>query len=370
MTKRGKSRLLYDMARQHPQFLKMAMRIAWRNATNLIDYNFMKGQSFQPKGVTVRISGQCNLHCQMCNYRHLGFFDTTQMLPVAIFEKVIDEVYPHKLHISLTGGEPLLHPDIVECVRYTKERGLSCSLVTNGWSLARYAEGIVGAGVDVVSVSIDGPEEMHDKIRGRKGLYRRIMEGVREVNKFKKRPLLFFSTTIQADNYADLEMVVDDAIKAGIDGVSIQHLQTRTPDRTSLHNQMSPEFQVRDGWIDESLLRVDTTVLQGVLKKAAEKGLFVNVFPVLSPQDMSTWYTDPVQLLSARRIKCPWVMANVFHDGTMRMCDDIILGDLKEDGFWEIWNGEKMMDFRRTVKKSKIFPICATCCSLYRTHII
>ena len=165
-------------------------------------------------------------------------------------------------------------------------------------------------------------------------------------------------------------MVVDDAIKAGIDGVSIQHLQTRTPDRTSLHNQMSPEFQVRDGWIDESLLRVDTTVLQGVLKRATEKGLFVNVFPVLSPQDMSTWYTDPVQLLSAHRIKCPWVMANVFHDGTMRMCDDIILGDLKEDGFWEIWNGEKMMDFRRTVKKSKIFPICATCCSLYRTHII
>jgi hypothetical protein len=63
-------------------------------------------------------------------------------------------------------------------------------------------------------------------------------------------------------------------------------------------------------------------------------------------------------------------MANVLHDGTMRMCDDIILGDLKEEGFWDIWNGARMMDFRRVVKKIKTLPICATCCSLYRTQTI
>ena len=369
MTTPTRPRLLLDQMRQHPQFLKIATRIAWRNTTSLVDYNFMDGRSFPPKAVTFRISGQCDLYCQMCNFRHGGFLDA-RMLPIDIFKKVIDEVAPHKLFVALTGGEPLLHPNIIEAIRYIKERGLYCSLVTNGWRLARYADDIVGAGVDMLTISIDGTKEMHDRIRGREGLYDRIMEGVREVKKFKKHPLFFFSTTIQADNHTLLERVVEGAIEAGVDGVNIQHLQTRPPDRTSLHNEMFPEFKVRDGWINESLLQVDTTVLQDVLERAKQKGLFVNVFPVLSPQEMATWYTDPMQLLSSRRIMCPWVMANIFHDGTMRTCDDIILGDLRKEGFWEIWNGERMAEFRRTSRKSKTFPICATCCSLYRSHTI
>ncbi len=369
MTPKTTPGLVLDQMRQHPQFLKIMARAAWRNATSLIDYNFMAGRSFPPKAVTFRISGQCNLYCQMCNFRHTGYLDS-HMLPIDIFKKVIDEVAPHKLFVAFTGGEPLLHPNIIEAIRYTKERGLYCSLVTNGWFLARYAEDLVGAGVDMLSISIDGPKEMHDRIRGREGLYDRIMEGVREVRKFKEGPLFFFSTTIQSDNYTLLERVVEDAIEAGMDGVNIQHLQTRPRDRTSAHNERFPEFKVRDGWINESLLQVDTTALQGVLKRVKQKGLFVNIFPVLSSQEMATWYTDPIRLLPDRRIKCPWVMANVFHDGTVRMCDDVILGDLREAGFWEIWNGERMVEFRKTARECKTFPICATCCSLYRSHTI
>jgi MoaA/NifB/PqqE/SkfB family radical SAM enzyme len=165
-----------------------------------------------------------------------------------------------------------------------------------------------------------------------------------------------------------LEQVVDEAIKAGVDGVSMQHLQTRPLNRTSLHNQMFPELRVRDGWINESLLEVNTPILQDVINRAKHKGLLVNVFPFLSPNDMATWYSDPALLLNGHRIQCAWNMANVYHDGTMRMCNDIILGDLKEAGFWEIWNGEKMIEFRKQAKKSKTFPICATCCSLYRSN--
>jgi MoaA/NifB/PqqE/SkfB family radical SAM enzyme len=117
-----------------------------------------------------------------------------------------------------------------------REKGLHCSLVTNGWFLALFAEDIVNAGLDILTVSIDGPQEIHDKIRGRKGLYQRVLEGVREVKKYSNRPPLFFSTTIQADNYRRLAEVVDCAIEVGMDGVNIQHLQSRTPDRTSLHN--------------------------------------------------------------------------------------------------------------------------------------
>jgi MoaA/NifB/PqqE/SkfB family radical SAM enzyme len=370
MTIKGRTALLYDLARQHPQFIKLGLRIAWRNATNLVDYNLNNGRSLPPKAVTFRMSGKCNLDCQMCNFRHTGFLDTDDMLPLEIYKKVIDDVHQQVFHVSLTGGEPLLHPDIVEFVRYAKLKGMSCSLVTNGSALAHYAKDIVNAGVDILTVSIDGPEEMHDSIRGMHGLYGKIIAGLREVQKCEKRPVLFFSTTIQADNYTHLETVVENAIQAGVDGINFNHLQTLPRSRTALHNLLHPSYPVRNGWSNESLREVDTEALQTILQRAKQKGLLVNVFPMLSPQDMTTWYADPMQLLPGQRIRCPWVMGNVYHDGTMRTCDDIILGDLKTEGFWDIWNGDRMVAFRQQAKKSKTFPICATCCSLYRSHAL
>ncbi len=359
-----------NIIRKHPQYIKIAGRIIWRNTTALLDYHFLKGRSFPPKSVTFRISGQCNLYCQMCIYRHAGFLDTTKMLPWAIFKKVIDAVYPYKLFVIFTGGEPLLHPNIIECLNYIREKGLYCSLTTNGCDLADLAEDIVKSGVSFLTVSIDGPEELQDRIRGRPGAYRRAMEGLKAMAKFEKRPLLVINTSIQKDNYVHIEEIVEAAIEAGVDGVNLQALWTRPPDRVALHNQLNPEYQVRDGWVDDSLLAIDFEVLDGVLKRAREKNLFVNIFPAFSSQQMHTWYTAPVQLLNTRQVKCPWMMATVFHDGTMRMCDDVIIGDLNKEGFWEIWNGERFVKFRQALNKHKNFPICAGCCSMYRDELI
>ena len=190
-----------ELIRHNPHVINLIARIAWRNTNNFIDYNLADGRSFAPKAVTFRISGVCNLYCKMCNFRHGGILDSKDVLPMDIFYNVLDDVYQKKLWISFTGGEPLMHPHIIDCIRYVREKGLHCSLVTNGWFLALFAEDIVNAGLDILTVSIDGPQEIHDRIRGRKGLYQRVLEGVREVKKYSNRPPLFFSTTIQADNY-------------------------------------------------------------------------------------------------------------------------------------------------------------------------
>jgi MoaA/NifB/PqqE/SkfB family radical SAM enzyme len=363
------ARFLMRVVRWHPQFLLILARIAWRNVTALIDYH-MNGRSLPPKGVTFRISGQCDLKCQMCIYRNAGFLDTAQMLPLEIFKKVIDQASSSKPFITFTGGEPLLHPEILECLSYVKEKGLYCSLTTNGLRLAQYAEGIAKSGLDLLVVSLDGPQEVHDRIRGRAGAYQKALEGIRKVKGFARRLLLFVNTSIQADSYQRIEELVDELVGLGVDGMNVAVLWTRPPERSASHNRLFPEYSVRDGWIDESLMQIDFRVLEVVLNRARKKDLFVNFFPLSSIQQMRTWYTDPRQLLNGHRLKCPWMMANVFHDGTMRMCDDIVLGDLKIQDFWEIWNGEKMARFRRTLRANRNFPICAGCCSMFRDRAI
>jgi MoaA/NifB/PqqE/SkfB family radical SAM enzyme len=221
-----------------------------------------------------------------------------------------------------------------------------------------------------LTVSLDGPQEIHDRIRGRAGAYQKALEGIRRVKEFHRRLLLFINTSIQADSYQHIDKLVDELISLGVDGMNVAVLWTRPPERSALHNERFPEYPVRDGWIDKSLLQIDFKALELVLNRARKKDLYVNFFPMSSIGRIRTWYADPMQLLDGHRLKCPWMMANVFHDGTLRMCDDIVMGDLKVQGFWDIWNGEKMAGFRRTLRENRNFPICAGCCSMFRDRAI
>lgn len=361
---------LGKVMREHPALLRVAARVAWRNLTNIIDYNLMGGHSFRPKAVTFVITGQCNLNCRMCVSRNSGILDMTEMLPLPIFKRVIDEVHPFNPFVVFTGGEPLLHPQIIECLEYVRDKGLHSSLATNGWFLAEHADAIAESGLDILGISIDGPEEVHDRIRRRKGTFQRAFEGIRQVKRNGKRPLIFLNTCIQTDSYAHIDQLVDDASEVGVDGMNVQVLWTRPPDRAALHNELFPEFSVGDGWIDETLAEIDFEVLEDVLRRAQERSLFVNVFPAFSPNQRQTWYVDPARLLGSQRLKCPWMMAYVFRDGTIRMCEEIILGDLKQDGFWDIWNNERMVKFRRTLRENRNFPICAGCCRMVRDSLM
>jgi MoaA/NifB/PqqE/SkfB family radical SAM enzyme len=350
---------------RHPQFLGMINRIAWREFTSLIDYNHKEGKSFPPASVTFKVSGKCNLNCKMCIYRHTGFLEDGRLLSFEIFKKVIDQVYQTKPFISLTGGEPLLNPSIADFLNYAKERRLTCSMVTNGWNLAQWSEKIIASGVDALVVSIDGPEEVHDWIRGQSGAYRRAFEGIKEILSHAKRPLVFVNAAIQARNYTHLNQLAHEVRQVGVDGMNIQVLWNRPPERVNWHNQSFPEYPVREGWSDPSLYKIDFNRLETEWGRLKENPLMVNLYPSFSMRQVQTWYTDAEQMLYQRRARCPWMMAVIFQDGTLRACDHFVMGNLRNENFWEIWNGEKMVNFRKSLRKSKNLPICAGCCNLF-----
>lgn len=69
--------------------------------------------------------------------------------------------------MNVTGGEPLLHPDLFEVLAEIKKRGFSAFLLTNGTLLEHEQAGrLADLGIDGVQVSIEGPEAIHDSIRG------------------------------------------------------------------------------------------------------------------------------------------------------------------------------------------------------------
>ena len=106
------------------------------------------------------------------------------------------------------GGEPFLHPDILRILKKTRELGLFSIINTNGMMLLTLADKLVECPPDMIIVSIDGTEKIHDKIRGLKGTYSRVINGIKKLNENKKfKPLIALNCVVTEDNYQILSEV-------------------------------------------------------------------------------------------------------------------------------------------------------------------
>lgn len=124
----------------------------------------------------------CNLHCRHCRRLSTG---------AGAREFGADEAKDWIKTLSdwrrplliLSGGEPLMRPDIVELAAYSVERGLAVALATNGVLMTReIADGLRRAGVRRVGVSLDGASEgRHDGVRGVRGAFGAALNALRLV---------------------------------------------------------------------------------------------------------------------------------------------------------------------------------------------
>jgi MoaA/NifB/PqqE/SkfB family radical SAM enzyme len=107
----------------------------------------------KPLQCSLYVTDRCNLNCGYCTeYNNSRPHPTLEDLKLWI-RKIRDL---GTMRIALVGGEPLLHPDIVEIVRYCRELGFATSLTTNGFLLTRKLVGeLEGAGLQVLQISVD-----------------------------------------------------------------------------------------------------------------------------------------------------------------------------------------------------------------------
>ena len=126
---------------------------------------------------------RCSLRCRHCGsdcHTTSGVKD----MPFEDFAKVlrrISEKYdPHKVFIIITGGEPLMRPDIASCGRAIYDMGFPWGMVTNGMLLDRRRfDSLLKAGIHSATVSLDGFEADHEWMRGVPGSYARALNAIR-----------------------------------------------------------------------------------------------------------------------------------------------------------------------------------------------
>jgi len=319
----------------------------------------------------------CDLDCQMCWVRPgiSGANHEEQALSKDQWCRVIDELAVWRPRLTITGGEPLLEPFAVDLVRYAANIGFRVNLGTNGTHLDSIADELVRSGLQDLSVSLDGPKDVHDRIRRKEGAFDAVREGVARLLEIRRRhhstplPYVRLNCTLTKANQGNLREVVSLAQEWGVDSLSFQHLWSITPEILHRHNdRFAQVFQQESPNLSGFLVdgqAPDPITLAHELEdlSAGQYRLPVYVYPNLDAAQILQFYQQPDMALR-NRCRSRWLRTDIKPNGDVTPCLSFVAGNLRQMAFSDIWNNSRYRMFRRQLLTG-IFPGCHRCCGLF-----
>jgi len=147
-----------------------------------------------PLLVDLELSSRCNLSCPMCPTVTEEFIQKRVTpfkkgaLDFRLITRIIDEIAGKVYALRLSWvGEPTLHPKFIDAIRYAKQKGIrEVSFLTNGTKLKLdYFKKVAEAGADWITVSIDGMDEVYNKIRAPLK-FDETLEKIRQIKRYKE----------------------------------------------------------------------------------------------------------------------------------------------------------------------------------------
>jgi radical SAM protein with 4Fe4S-binding SPASM domain len=350
-----------------------------------IDYS-LNNPTF-PKVVDIELTVLCNLRCRMCWWwgeNGIGFkllenkdpLIYAQLSREEIFS-IIDQIAKYGPSLYLSGGEPFIRKDTIDIIEYAVSKGLSVSLTTNGTLIdEELAKKLAKIKNLRLTFSVDGPREIHDKIRG-EGNFDKTITAIKYIKKYKDGlyPMLNTNTTFSAELLGHTEELIKELILIGVENISFQHLWFTDKKHAQLtRNILKKEFLIDDNSMESHI--IETFSSEFIKKLAIEVEHLQNkrfrvpvrVNPRLSKEEIIKYYTD---LNWSKKYFCniPWTKILIKANGDAMFCPDewitkYKLGNIRENSIIDLWNSNEAKRFREVLLRYKLFPICTRCCSI------
>ncbi|MGF7431528.1 hypothetical protein BFT35_08495 [Thermoanaerobacterium thermosaccharolyticum] len=189
-----------------------------------------------PIGIACEITNKCNISCKHCCVDAVN--GDINELTTEQWKYIIDQISENRVFvITFTGGEALLREDVFDLIKYSKEKKLGTSLLTNGSLLnVKTLEKLINSGLDSISISIDGVGEVHDEFRGTNGLYKKVISIIPQI---VRSNLNFGVITVLHKNIINnLYNLLQSLNDLGVKNVSLAYY--RLSGRGSINNILRP----------------------------------------------------------------------------------------------------------------------------------
>jgi len=296
-----------------------------------------------PYAVQWYISGRCTHKCLYCGLGKTGEFADNlknEELSLEKIKSVLDELKEIGVfYVAFTGGEPLLLKDIIEAIRYAKQKGFMASITTNATQLnEEVAKGLISTGIDTIGISLDYIDETHDKIRHFPGAFKAVDKAIDNLLKHmgKAKSSIGISTVVSKYNYNRLRDIFEYAKKKGISGVALQPFV-----KAQIENDhINKEFALNEQEI--SVFDKEVKYLQKHYGKLFNSSNFFT-------EHISAYFRE----INLKKLKCFAGTSDlsIFPDGSVGICPFLpSVGNLKTSSLKEIL---KTAGFKALCKRAK-----------------
>lgn len=361
--------------------------VFWKATYGLKDRFGSKGHISKLMRIDLKPTERCNLHCPICgqwgdhgSYR-TGLHKAHRGLPIGVWNRLIDEMKDIRPLFYIWGGEPLLYPDIIPLIKKIRSIGAPCFMVTNGRALEELAEEIVDASPDMLLISLDGPEGIHDTIRGQSGLYNSIISGLEKVESAKKKrgsmyPLIMTTTTLSSANQHSLVDLFTDLRerKVPLDSalIALPWMVTEEECR-SYEEALKRRFSYNEpsfarGFVNElgedSIFQLQQEVER---LKTMDFPFSLAFFPDIPTHSWDSFLHQEKVTLGKNSCNAIYTTVQIAANGDVSSCrdfPDLVHGNIKEQSLCSILNNKSFCNFRKEIKKEYL-PLCHKCCNLY-----
>ncbi len=326
--------------------------------------------SWTPAVVFIEVTNRCNLLCETCPRTYF----TREPLHSLTFDQfvTITDQFPAMRRAVLHGiGEPLLNRELPRMIAHLKARNVEVLFNSNGALLTpAWQEALVRSGLDQFRCSIDGAQPAtYAAIRGADVLHK-ITEGLRGLVAVKARlgavtPHISIWCVATRLNLTELPDLVRLAAQLGVPEVYMQRLTYFAQEPAAQFGMAREEFGIfgREDDLQEQIIAAceALSAVLGVRFRASGARDPRGSLQAARQADAAPW----------RACLRPWTTAYITANGNCLPCciapfatsdyESVILGNLFERPFAELWNEEPYRQFRRQLLSAHPHPACANC---------
>lgn len=273
---------------------------------------------------------RCNLACLHCGSDCVRD-DSTQAREIGAdlvrreLSSIAKYYPPRNCTFAIIGGEPLLRPDIIEAGAFSAELGYSWGITTNGMLLNKnMIRRLKEAGIKTISVSLDGIEADHDRLRNCKGSYRVVTSAIRDLLEARFIRQFDVICCVSKINIERLDQFVEELVKFNVPAV-----------------RFTPVFsRGRAGGSRELMLeKADYMKMLNFIAKqrATQTAIKVNL------SEEGYWGPEWECVVRDEFHYCASgiQIGSILHDGSVTGCPSVsrkfLEGNIKDDPFIDIW---------------------------------
>lgn len=305
----------------------------------------------EPRIIAWEITRSCNLSCVHCRASAQHGPYENELSTQECFDLVDEIASFSKPIIILTGGEPLMRPDIFEVAKKARSAGLTVVMAPNGTLLDdEMARKMVDAGISRISVSIDGATAAsHDSFRKVPGAFDKAIAGIEAA---KRAGIKFqINTTVTKLNKDDLPGILDLALKMDASAFHVFMLVPTGRGKELEEQELPPqEYEDTLNWV------YDMQREKGIFFKPTDAPHYYRIIRERAKEE-GTKVTRETYGLDALTRGCLGGITFGFisHVGDVQPCGylEVKAGNVREKPFKEIWYESKLFNDLRDYSKLK-----------------